>query len=154
MPRSSVFGEKLDGPMRYFFGTKWSCETFAGSNETHVYGAAPGTGFVLHNIFRLKPGEAVLLDETYSFDPDPDHFHWTVTLGHGNYVVRSVSWTDNDWIFEGVQIDHGVRVPIRMKYHMYDDVIFRRDFQIEKNGEWVPYAGETCERNDFARIGN
>jgi len=143
-------GNQLYAPLRYFANTKWSCETFSGYSVTHfTVNRGPYYGFTLRTIARL-PGGGSELDETYAYDWL--HHGWKAALGPGPYRLRSVRLDDNDWIFEGTQIVLGRRQPLRVRYHMYDDVIFRRDFETLRNGIWLPYAGETCERNDFADL--
>jgi hypothetical protein len=143
-------GRALYAPLRYFLNTKWSCETFGGSNESHYYVHRGPYGFTLHNIFRVPGGGGFLLDETYTYDWR--RHTWKATLGHGRYRLTAVRLTDNDWIFEGTETKDGLSLPFRMRYHMYDDVIFRRDFETLRAGTWIPFSGETCERNDFADV--
>ncbi len=143
-------GNALYAPMRYFAGTKWSCETFSGWSETHfTVPRGPFYGFTLHTIVRLPSGGSEL-DETYAYDWT--RHSWKAALGPGPYRLRAIHLGYNDWIFEGTQVERGRNRPIRMHYHMYDDVIFRRDFETRHAGMWLPYAGETCERNDFADV--
>jgi len=143
-------GNSLYVPLRYFAGTKWSCETFTGWSETHfTVNRGPYYGFTLHTIVR-SPAGGYQLDETYAYDWS--HHRWKAALGPGPYRLRSVQLGDNDWIFEGTQDEGGRSRPFRLRYHMYDDVIFRRDFETLQGGTWLPYAGETCERNDFTDL--
>ncbi len=141
-------GELLYGPLRYFVNTKWICKTFAGSIETHDYVRSPGYGFALHTELQTLGGQTYRLSETYSFDWA--HYRWKVQLAGGAYVADSVLSTYNDLIFEGHDVEHGTPARVRMHYHMYDDVILRRDFEVYRNGYWVPSSGETCERDDFS----
>jgi hypothetical protein len=141
-------GELLYGPLRYFVNTKWICKTFAGSIETHDYVRSSGYGFALHTELQTLAGQTYRLSETYSFDWA--HNRWKVQLAGGAYVADSVLSNYNDLIFEGHDVEHGTPARVRMHYHMYDDVILRRDFEVYRNGYWVPSSGETCERDDFS----
>jgi len=139
-------GELLDGPLRYFADTSWTCETFGGSKETHVYKRTDG-GFVLHNVLQTPTGQTFNLDETYAFDFK--RRVWNVRQSDGVYVAKSVLSTDTFLIFEGNEMERGAPTLVRMRYHMYDDVYFRRDFETLRDGRWIPYSGETCERSAF-----
>jgi hypothetical protein len=141
-------GNQLYAPLRYFANTKWSCETFSGYSVTRFsVKRGPYYGFTLRTIARLPVG-GFEPDETYAYDWP--HHAWKAAFGPGPYRLRSVRLDDNDWIFDGTEVTLGRSRPFRVRYHMYDDVIFRRDFETLRNGVWLPYAGETCERNDFA----
>jgi hypothetical protein len=99
---------------------------------------------------RSPSGGGVELQETYAFDWV--HHSWKAAVGPGAYTLHEVQLGENDWILEGTQIERGVSHPFRMRYHMYDDVIMRRDLETLHAGTWLPFAGETCERNDFANV--
>ncbi len=148
-PADAQLGELLDGPLDYFGDTTWNCETFAGSSETHAYERTDdGAGFVLHNVLRTSEGKTYRFDEKYAFARS--RRVWTMHQGDGVYVATSVVSNHNYFIFEGNDFEHAVPTLVRMRYHMFDGVSFRRDFELLRAGHWVPYSGETCERSDSA----
>ncbi len=144
-PKEAQLAELLNRPMRYFGDTTWNCETFAGSSETLTYDLTDGVGFVLHNVLRTWEGQTYRYDEKYSFAFS--RHTWRMRQADGVYVAKSVVSNHSYWIFEGNDLDAAPTL-VRMRYHLFDENYFRRDFEVLRTGHWVPYSGETCERSD------
>jgi hypothetical protein len=145
-PAVDSAAELVTGPTQYFVGTQWTCETFGGLRESHEYVASGGSDFVLHIAFLFDSNKPIVVDERYAFDAA--RRSWTVSLSKGSYFARSYRWGTSDWTFTGWQRTNGIKVPFRVKYHPYDQGLFRRDFQTKQHGRWITFSGETCEQRD------
>ena len=124
-------------------GATWDCETIEGNSAPHSYRLSADGSILLHT--QLSVGtKSFPIDERYRFDRSQNL--WTATTLGTTYASTAPPWLDDKWVFNGVELLGGLRVPVRMIYTDLDEHAFRRDFRQLRSGAWQTIASETCSR--------
>ena len=124
-------------------GGTWDCETIEGNSAPHTYRLAADGSLLVHTQLSIGT-KSYPIDERYRFDRSQKV--WTATTIGTSYASTAPPWFDDKWIFSGVEVLGGQRVPVRMIYTDLAEHAFRRDFRQLRAGAWQTIASETCSR--------
>ncbi len=133
----------VSGDRAYALIGAWSCRTFGGASATHTFARRDDATLLLHNVLHISDRDYDI-DETYRFDRS--NKMWSNVTQGGAYVGTARQWLGSTWVFDGSVAERGRRVPVKMTYAILSKRAFRRRFNRLRNGGWVTYAAETCQR--------
>jgi len=163
--RASAAGDGISGANAadragMLVGT-WKCVTIHDSSTTMTFTQAADGVLDMTNAFTQSDGGTGEFAEHYRFDTKAGRWSWTSSMpGPANSIERGTAapWTGKTWIFDGAitsttQPDAdsiaGARTssePVRMIYTYYDDNAFHREFQFERNDQWLTRGASDCHR--------
>jgi hypothetical protein len=127
-------------------GGEWECKTFADTAFTRTYRRDEDAVSIIAETDVHIAGRIGKLIEVYRKHRDANK--WVVSLVGGQIVAMARPWHNGDWTFEGRDAEPGHDTPLRMVYRAYGDNAFRREFERFLGGQFVTYAGESCERKE------
>jgi hypothetical protein len=106
-------------------------------------------------VFRTSDGLSGEFDDTYSFDAASGMWTWTSNLQSVPSFKESGTagrWTTDTWTFEGTLQQSESTQPLRMVYTKLSDNAFRREFDAQVNGAWLPRSTSSCTRSSEVTV--